>query len=799
MDPASSGPKVTGIRLIVSDEHLQGGQVVQTYKKIPKSLEDILALLCRKPFKFKDVCREKTPPVEVESILQDGMLHMMGHDGPLRKSIVTTQHLVKFLMNIKNTTLPSIEVQLVAKKESHAAPPAGSPTMSAPPPAAPAAAWGAPPEPSGEAAVGDAAPTDGLRGNEARDRIEELEQENFKMLRSVDRMERQMDEVMRRIEGANEYTERVTSKMQNNSRIAREALNSKIQTQFDDQKKIDASLLAKIEGVTKTLDDLSTQNSSDHKNIMKQINALDERTADRFEDMGAELQALKLKDLELQEEDVRQDKELLKHEHELSRIDDIKVNRVEWQQEIEKAELFNKGEISRLDTKIEDAVEERNRMVQNLLKEMADADCAISKCLQENVERLDGRIDNCCKDLESRFKTARDELAKVRTELVTKVDKDIQTLSETMQREFKDTHRDIQSRDKAIHNRVDEISDKTELTFQGLQQRMEEMVRVERARLGTIEREVFEGAAKMRSDFRNELERVRSDYEQDTAQMTEDLADLHTKFDVTKQEINFFQSRLVEQRDWQQRHLTETTTAMKAAQVDSQEGLAAAQKMLHALRDDAVGFREKMAKYISLLQHSSDAQVNAVSSLEAHRSRMRLELDAIINDHKSYTGDMDGWADDVRVKVERLFRAMEPARVEWRIPNAVQRLRSLKKPLAVKSPSCALKGLREAQMEFYPDGTNNSPHGKSILRLFFPPDAVVRFQCWIGILTDGSHEFDGRRNADTLKPLSVDLAFDGWKDQVRDEDGSIIVYLEVIRDHTCDDESLTREVRIESQ
>jgi len=144
--------------------------VVQTYKTAPKSLEAIVALLCRKPFKFKDVCSQKEPPVAVESIIQDGMLHVMGHDGPLRKSIVTSQHLVKFLDNIKNTTLPSIEVQLVAKKESHAAPPAGSPTMSAPPPGAPAAAWGAPPTPSGEAA-----PTDGLRGNEARDRIEELE------------------------------------------------------------------------------------------------------------------------------------------------------------------------------------------------------------------------------------------------------------------------------------------------------------------------------------------------------------------------------------------------------------------------------------------------------------------------------------------------------------------------------------------------------------------------------------------------------------------------------------------------
>ena len=56
---------------------------------------------------------------------------------------------------------------------------------------------------------------------------------------------------------------------------------------------------------------------------------------------------------------------------------------------------------------------------------------------------------------------------------------------------------------------------------------------------------------------------------------------------------------------------------------------------------------------------------------------------------------MDGWAEDVRIKVERLFRANEPARVEWRIHGAAQRLKALKKPLAIKGPSFAVRGLRQ--------------------------------------------------------------------------------------------------------
>ena len=121
----------------------------------------------------------------------------------------------------------------------------------------------------------------------------------------------------------------------------------------------------------------------------------------------------------------------------------------------------------------------------------------------------------------------------------------------------------------------------------------------------------------------------------------------------------------------------------------------------------------------------------------------------------------------------------------------------MKRPLAVKSPTFTLKGLRQVQMEFFPDGHNNAPEGKArmlwsqhcadattiivvtrvellieppssslsvclslhmlipwslihgqldlrdqaVLRLFFPPNAHMRFQCWLGRITLGTHEF----------------------------------------------------------
>ena len=44
------------------------------------------------------------------------------------------------------------------------------------------------------------------------------------------------------------------------------------------------------------------------------------------------------------------------------------------------------------------------------------------------------------------------------------------------------------------------------------------------------------------------------------------------KYDVTKQEINFFQSKLKDQREWTERCLAESSTATRAAALDSQAG-----------------------------------------------------------------------------------------------------------------------------------------------------------------------------------------------------------------------------------
>uniref|UniRef100_A0A7S2JDK7 MATH domain-containing protein n=1 Tax=Zooxanthella nutricula TaxID=1333877 RepID=A0A7S2JDK7_9DINO len=346
-------------------------------------------------------------------------------------------------------------------------------------------------------------------------------------------------------------------------------------------------------------------------------------------------------------------------------------------------------------------------------------------------------------------------------------------------------------KDAAVHKRVDELTNMTESTFKVINERFEEMVRVSRARMGQIEKDLVEGTAGLRADCRSEIERVRADYEQEAARLDVDLGDLHTKYDVAKQEIGFLQEKVVEHREWAQRQLTETATATRAVQVDSQEGLAATTKMLNALRDDAVAFREKMGNYVGILQHTSDKRGDAIVSLEAQRGKIRHDLDVLAGDHKAYTGDMDSWADDVRAKVERLFRALEPSKGEWRIHRAHKRAKDLKKPLAIKSPVFSVRGLKEVQLEFFPEGTNNSPEGKAVLRAYLPKGALVRFQIWVGFSSDGPME---------TKPngsLAFDMFVDDWQSQIQD-DGSLPVVLTMLKDLTEEDESLSTEVRIES-
>jgi len=490
---------------------------------------------------------------------------------------------------------------------------------------------------------------------------------------------------------------------------------------------------------------------------------------------------------------------------EIDRLEQMKVGKEEWRtnqklvadkaaqetaavaHNLEQALAALAEQISKDGRETKERIDEVRRVGSSSVSELSNS-------VNEHFGHVDTALVQLNSDMQAGLKGAYMKIQAARTELQTDLDEKVSSLLAKLDKEMADTRLDVSCKDSSLSHRLDELAEKTDASSQGLSERLEELSRLERARLGAMERELAETATKIRSDCRSEMDRVRTDYEQEAARLDTDLADLHMKHDVTKQEINFVQSRLQEQREWAQRELAAAATATRAAVVDAQEAHSATTKMLHALRDDTVAFREKMAKYISLLQHSSDSQGDAINLLETQRARLRSDLEVLVTEHKAYTADMDSWADDVRVKVERLFRAMEPARAEWRVARAQVRAKELKRPLAVKSPSFALRGLRDVKMEFYPDGHNNSPDGKAVLRVMMPGTARVRYQCWVGRATDGHKEFAPANQTDNF----ADIYVEQWKEHIQ-EDGALSIAFEVLRDYGNDDESLSREVRLESK
>eukprot|EP00418_Pyrodinium_bahamense_P001083 CAMPEP_0179017880 /NCGR_PEP_ID=MMETSP0796-20121207/4067_1 /TAXON_ID=73915 /ORGANISM="Pyrodinium bahamense, Strain pbaha01" /LENGTH=746 /DNA_ID=CAMNT_0020713623 /DNA_START=38 /DNA_END=2275 /DNA_ORIENTATION=+ len=745
----SSMAGLPGFRLILSDELVEGGQRVGTFSPRPLSIEQVVSLLCQH-FAFKDLCKERA--IDPDKLGGGNGLHVVGFDGPRRAPIHNDKQLVDFLANPRNTRLPSVEVQLVV----------ASPVK------------------------GKATPMP--HGRDPRDRIEELEDHKFKLLRVTDQLERRLDDLDRRLERSREEAKRNLGIAVREINDTQEKNKKELQVQIDALVEADEATLRDLDVVRKHSFKVEHDRKKGDEELHLMIEQLGRRTEKQFEEVVAEQERQREVDDKLQQQITANllatQAELLKHSEELERLEAVKVDVDLWRRTEEEMEERNQKEFADLRQKLVDAENRLRAELHQAEARLTEAISRVNKELHENVIRIDDGLRKLNEDLEAGLKAAAEALEVAREELHNTITDKVRKLEENTEEQFSLVREDIRTKDKNINNRVDELTARTAKTFQELNDRVEEMIRVERARLGTIEKDLAESTAKIRTDFRTEIERVRSDYEQEAARLDMDLSDLHMKHDVTKQEINFFQSRLADQKDWTQRQLTETATATRAVQVDAQEGLAAATKMLHALRDDAVGFREKMAKYISRLQHSSDSHGDAINSLEMQRGRMRSELDALIGDHKEYTGDMDGWANDVRVKVERLFRALEPPRVEWRIARAAQRAKELKKPLAVKSPPFSLRGLREVQMEFFPDGHNNSPEGKGILRLFMPPNGAVRFQCWVGKSTEGAHEYKPGNG------LSVDILVEEWKDQIH-EDGSVYVVMEVLRDLNNDDESLS--------
>merc|ERR1712083_946053 len=124
----------------------------------------------------------------------------------------------------------------------------------------------------------------------------------------------------------------------------------------------------------------------------------------------------------------------------------------------------------------------------------------------------------------------------------------------------------------------------------------------------------------------------------------------------------------------------------------------------------------------------------------------------------------------LRDQIGRLMSAVAPPRVEWHVARAIQRAKELVRPLGVKSETFVLRGVRELQMEFLPDGSGGSPMGQAKLRLSLSADAHIQYQLWLGKTANGPHEH--KSVGDTTNTVEVPLKC--WRDELL-ADGSLTI------------------------
>jgi len=739
---------------------VDGGQKVKTFNIGSGDIEDmtIESLIARlkEHFCFAELIADRK--ISMNSLTGSGYLAVVGTDGSRHVPIRTDDQLKTFFKTVTNSKLPSVEVKLLQP---------GAPHMSA----------------------SRDAPNSARRA--PGDRVVELEDQNFKMSKATQKVQTGLEDLKRNQAADREEAQRLVGVVGRDLGGKVDETQQVFGKESQNIKEANERMSAEMDLIRKALKDVEKSNTERGDKVQQQLDEFNSSMQRKFEHVQTELGNLRQANAGSGASHESEGKEIKKLAEDIQRLEKSKVPMADWKSADEAMSLRIKEELASVRNKIESTDTDLKTRMEKQKNEIESTSKTLTTDCKSTIDRLNAMMKQMEETVQRDCTKIVNNLDQTRQELQTMVKAEVTGVSAATEKHFEEMQTAAKKNEKNVNEAVSTLSARTEATFAAVELRMENLVKAERSRLGNIEKDLAESTARLRSDCRSEVERVRVDYEQEAARLDADLSDLHMKNDVVKQEINFFQSRLLEQRDWAQRQLADSATATRAAQVDAQEGVSACTRMAHALRDDQVSFRDKMAKHVSLLQHASDSYGDAVNTLETQRSRMRLELDAILGDHKAYVTDMDGWADDVRQKVERLFRAMEPPRCEWRIGGATTKLKELKKPLSLRSPAFGLQGLREVYMELYPNGTNQTADNKAVLRLCLPPGANVRYQCWLGRLTEGSREYESGGS------LSVDLSFDSWKDQVL-EDGGLNITMEVLQDLTNNDESLARAVHLET-
>merc|ERR1712098_698553 len=176
-----------------------------------------------------------------------------------------------------------------------------------------------------------------------------------------------------------------------------------------------------------------------------------------------------------------------------------------------------------------------------------------------------------------------------------------------------------------------------------------------------------------------------------------------------------------------------------------------------------------MAQHVNMLQHETANNAEGCHVLE--QERKRIVIDNHITTEK-ITDVMD-WRSDVDVKLDKLYRYVQPTKVDWRIHKVARKKKELAMPQLLKSQPFNIAGVKGLRFDWYPNGYYGLPAGTCCVRFYAPVGTHIRYECSLGGKTDPPREFKSGDEA-----LWSDHLFTKWDDEVSKD--SLVIAVEII-------------------
>jgi len=266
---------------------------------------------------------------------------------------------------------------------------------------------------------------------------------------------------------------------------------------------------------------------------------------------------------------------------------------------------------------------------------------------------------------------------------------------------------------------------------------------------------------------------LRLELSEAAGQIHEAIKNLNNKQEMTRAELTMTVERLNELKEQAQLQFSENALKQQAAQVHASEGLAAVTRLFNGLKDDHIRFKENMAGHVNMLQHENANNSDGTHALELERKRLLIDHQKLGQRYEQHVQHMDQWSSDVEVKMDQLYRAVQPNKVEWRLLKVSKKLKEFTQPMLIKSDPFAIAGLKGLRFDWYPNGYYGLPKRTCAVRFYAPAGAHIQYECKIGNHSDGIKTWKSG-----VDSLWVDTLFEKWEDEIKQD--FIIISLEIV-------------------